>query len=267
MMTPGAKRAALLFAIIYGLLALYVVLLLYSDPVQQGMLEFVSFFTEFGSSDLVWIFLLVFLFMAVGNSTNIPVGIPAVYFFAKSIPTGDTFWMLLALFALAAGFGASIGEIGVYALGRGAARVLRGRDSVKNLQYFVRLLTDRRSLTPLLVYFFGLTPLPDQLIIIPLGVARYPLKRVLFPCALGKATFSLIISLGATLFHQAGPETVTIASLIQEGMFLALILSILVVCVSINWEPIFEKYTRKTPKVTDSAAVPAPKHDNNVPDP
>jgi hypothetical protein len=84
MMTPSAKRAALLIAIIYGLLALYVVLLLYSDPVQHGMLEFVSSFTNFSTSGLGWLFLFIYLFMAFGNSTNIPIGIPAVYIFAKA---------------------------------------------------------------------------------------------------------------------------------------------------------------------------------------
>ncbi len=260
-MRPGAKRVALLLAIIYGLLASYVVLLLCSDPVQHGILEFVSFITNISTSGLGWIFLLVFLFTAFGNSTSIPVGIPAVYIFAKAIPTGDSFWPLLVLFALVAGFGAGTGEVGIYALGRGAARVLQDRKGVKNLQYFVRLLTERRSLTPLLLYFFGLTPLPDQLIIIPLGVARYPIKKLLLPCSLGKATFAVIIALGATVFNQAGPESVTIASLIQESVFLAIVLTLLVACVSINWEPIFEKYTRKTSKAPDPAAVPASKQE------
>jgi membrane protein DedA with SNARE-associated domain len=174
---------------------------------------------------------------------------------------------LLVLFALVAGFGAGTGEIGIYALGRGAARVLQDRKEVKNLQYFVRLLTERRSLTPLLLFFFGMTPLPDQLIIIPLGVARYPLKKVFLPCSLGKASFAFIIALGATVFKQAGPETVTIASLIQESIFLAIVLTLLVACVSINWEPIFEKYTRKTVKAIDPAAAPAPKREAQAPGP
>ncbi len=245
-MTPGAKRIALLIAIIYGLLALYIVLLVYSAPVQDGIVEFVSFFTNFSTSGLGWIFLMVFLFMAVGNSTNIPVGIPAVYIFAKTIPAGDAFWVLLGLFSLTAGLGAGTGELAVYALGRGAARVLRDRKGVKNLQYFVRLLTEKRSLTPLLVYFFGLTPLPDQLIMIPLGVARYPLKKVWLACSLGKATYSFIIAICATVLQLSGSETVSIASLVQEGLFLAIVLTILVACLSINWEQIFEKYTRKT---------------------
>nr|MDO8086929.1 hypothetical protein [Candidatus Sigynarchaeum springense] len=261
MMSPGVKRAALLIAIIYGLLSLYIVLLLNSEPVQNGIIDFVSFFTDFGTSELGWIFLMAFLFMAVGNSTNIPVGIPAIYIFAKAIPAGDTFWPLLGLFALIAGLGAGTGELVVYALGRGAARVLHESKGVKNLQYFVRLLTERRSLAPLLVYFFGLTPLPDQLIIIPLGVARYPLKKVWIPCSLGKATYAFIIAMCATVFHIVGSETITIASLIQEGLFLAIVLTILVVCVSINWEPIFEKYSQKHSNVFASTSVPATKQE------
>ncbi len=266
-MTPGAKRAALLLVIIYGLLALYIVLLLCLDPVQRGILELVSFFTRFGTQELGWMFLLVFLFMVIGNASNIPIGIPAVYLFAPALVNYEPLGILLVVFALVAGFGAGIGEIVIYALGRGAARILHDRKGVKNLQYFVRLLTERRTLTPLLLFFFGLTPLPDQLIIIPLGVARYPVKKLLLPCSLGKATFALIIALGATVFKVVGPETVTIASLIQESIFLAIVLTLLVACVSINWEPIFEKYTRKTLKVANPAAVPAPKPDAQAPGP
>ncbi|MBN2154120.1 MAG: hypothetical protein JW839_21875 [Candidatus Lokiarchaeota archaeon] len=257
-MTPGAKRAALFIAMIYGAFAFYVVLLVYSEPVQDLILDFFSFFTDISTKELGWIFLLVYVFMAIGNSTNVPVGIPAVYLFAPGILLYEPFWLLLALFALVAGFGAGTGETVIYALGRGAARVLHDRRGVKNLRYFVKLLTERRSLTPVLVYLFGLTPLPDQLIIVPLGVARYPLKKVLLPCSLGKATFSFIIALGATVFKLAGPSTVTLASLVQEGFFLALVLTILVICVSINWEPVFMRYTRKVEGSIDAATAKVP---------
>jgi membrane protein YqaA with SNARE-associated domain len=244
-MTPDLKKAVLSICIIYGVLAIYVLFLLYSAPVQHGMLEFVSFFSSFGTADLIWVFLLVYLFMAIGNSTSIPVGIPAVYIFAKAIPAGDFFWLLLILFALAAGFGAASGELGVYALGRGAARFLRNRKGVLNLQFFVHLITVRRSLAPFLVFLFGLTPIPDQLILIPLGVARYPIKKVILPCALGKGLFSLIIAMGATMLNLFGPSTVSITSLIQEGFFLAIVLTVLVACISIDWESVVEKHARK----------------------
>ncbi|NMC07615.1 MAG: hypothetical protein GYA24_20545 [Candidatus Lokiarchaeota archaeon] len=241
-MKPGTKRAALLLILIYGLLAVYILLLQYCEPVQHGLLGFVSFFTGINPDGLGWVYLLVYSFMTFGNLTNIPVGIPALYILAKAIPPGDSFWFLLVLLALVAGLGAGTGELGLYAVGRGAARVLRGREGVKNLQSFVRLMTERRSLTPLLLYFFGLTPLPDQLIIIPLGVSRYPLKKVFFPCSLGKASFAFIIAVGATIFSEIGPGAVTIASLIQESVFLAIVLTLLVICISINWQAVVERH-------------------------
>jgi membrane protein DedA with SNARE-associated domain len=97
---------------------------------------------------------------------------------------------------------------------------------------------------PLLVYIFGLTPLPDQLIIIPLGVAKYPFKKIFVPCTLGKATYMLIIAILSSILHQAGAGEVSVISMIGEGIFLAIVFTALVAFISINWKPIFEKHSQ-----------------------
>nr|MDO8114712.1 hypothetical protein [Candidatus Sigynarchaeota archaeon] len=248
-------KTTMWICLIYSVFFVYAMLLLFSEPVQQGLLNFIAVFsTSMNPTELVWIYALIYLFMAIGNSTNIPIGIPAIYLFSKSLPSGDFLWFFLLSFAFVAGFGAATGELGMYVIGRGAGKALKNHEGVKHLQFFVRLITARRALAPFLVYLFGLTPLPDQMIIIPLGVAKYPVKRVILPCALGKGSFALIIAIGARFLNQAGPSGVTIQSLIDEALFLAIVLTVLVIFINVNWEPIFEKYS---PKVMKESVQPA----------
>lgn len=256
-MPSNRAKTASLLATIYGVLGVYIVLLVFVEPVQQAIAEFMTFFKSFPASlATLW----VFVFMVIGNSSNIPVGIAAVFFFAKGIATGPFFWPELVLFSLSAGFGAGTGQIAIYAIGRGAGAVLKDRKSVKNLEYLAKLMTHRRSLTPLLVYLFGLTPLPDQLIVVPLGIVKYPLKKMYLPCSLGKGTFAFFIAIGSALFNLSGPDSPTVQSMVVEACFLAILLTAIVFLVMIDWEGIFTRHARKAlgePPVDDRGEATA----------
>nr|MDO8115607.1 hypothetical protein [Candidatus Sigynarchaeota archaeon] len=230
-MNPSLKRVFAFLCLIYGFLTMYILLLVFSENFREGIIDFLSFFSILDPAlGMLW----VFVFMAIGNCTNIPIGIPAVYVFAKST-LGPTFWPMLALFALSAGFGAATGGLAIYAIGRGAGHKWHDRKGVQNLEYLAQLITQRRALAPLLVYVFALTPLPDQLLMIPLGISRYPIKKIYLPSALGKSTFAFFIAIGATIFNETSAG-ITISSLIQEAFVLALILTLLVFCIMVNWE-------------------------------
>ncbi|MHA1370427.1 MAG: hypothetical protein ACTSRA_12005, partial [Promethearchaeota archaeon] len=141
-------------------------------------------------------------------------------------------------------FGAGLGQIMTYAIGRGAAKLFKDKQGVKNMQYLTSLVTRKKYWTPFLIYFFGLTPLPDQLIMIPLGMGKYPLKKALFPCSLGKATFSFLLGVSATLFKKES-VLLSINDIIQEMLMVSILLSILVFCFVIEWEKIFNHYLSK----------------------
>ncbi len=240
-MNPSLKRLLLFLGLIYGFLTTYILLLVFSENFRNGIIDFLSFFSILDPAlGMLW----VFIFMAIGNSTNIPIGIPAVYVFAKTI-TGPTFFPMLVLFACAAGFGAATGGLGIYAIGRGAGHKWHNNRGVQNLEYLSNLITQRRALAPLLVYIFALTPLPDQLLMIPLGISRYPIKKIYIPSALGKSTFAFIIAIGATIFNETSAG-ITLSSLVQEAFVLALILTVIVLCIMVNWEQVIQQTLEKS---------------------
>ena len=242
MPSKRVKRVSALFAIIYGALVIYILLLLFVEPFQQAATRFMTFFHEFPAAyAMFW----VFLFMVIGTSTNIPVGIAALFFFSKSISLGPLFWWEVILFSIAAGFGAGTGQIMDYAIGRGAAVVLKDNKSVKNLQYLAKLMTERPALTPFLVFLFALTPLPDQPLVIPLGMVKYPLKRMYLPCCLGKGLLAFSIVLGSIMFNIGAPDMPEVGTMIIEAILLVAIISAIILILMIDWEGIFTRRVEK----------------------
>jgi membrane protein DedA with SNARE-associated domain len=100
---------------------------------------------------------------------------------------------------------------------------------------------------PVAIFLFALTPLPDDLLFIPLGVMRYSLIRAFIPALIGKFFSSLIIA-------YAGRWSIEIISKIfgleGEGSFfligtaIGIILMIIVIILmfKVDWEKRFSKY-------------------------
>ena len=71
-------------------------------------------------------------------------------------------------------------------------------------------MSRNRYLTPIIIYILAATPIPDYILLIPLGVIRYPFWKMIWPMLLGKITqnfyFALIgkYSLGQIDFNIAG---------------------------------------------------------------
>jgi len=101
-------------------------------------------------------------------------------------------------------------------------------------------LFDRHG--PIIIFLFALTPLPDDLLFIPLGVMRYPFLKAFIPALLGKTLMTFIlaysgqqsIELIRTLFGGSGLLGTVITS--------ALLIVIIVAMIRIDWEKLFEKH-------------------------
>ena len=86
------------------------------------------------------------------------------------------------LLGLACGIGSTIGEFSAYLIGRGGRRVIDERYG-KRLET-AKLLVQKYGMT--IIFVFAVLPLPDDLILIPLGMLRYSLKRAMVAMFLGK---------------------------------------------------------------------------------
>jgi membrane protein YqaA with SNARE-associated domain len=135
------------------------------------------------------------------------------------------------LLGLVCGIGSTLGEFSAYLIGMGGRKVIEGRYE-ERLESAKRLI-QRYGAT--IIFLFALLPLPDDVILIPLGVLRYDLKKALGAMFLGKTIM-------LTFVAYAGRYSYTFVKDIFEsgGVFggvasVALLVIILVAMMKIDW--------------------------------
>jgi membrane protein YqaA with SNARE-associated domain len=148
--------------------------------------------------------------------------------------------------AVAAGIGSALGEFSGYLLGFGGRRVI-GEKYKKKMEFLMKLF-DRFG--PIVIFLFALTPLPDDLLFIPLGVIRYSLVRALIPALIGKICMNFIVAYSGRFSVQIirdifGVESDWISALIGMVLALVLLIIVFVVMFKVDWEKLFEKYVTK----------------------
>jgi len=94
------------------------------------------------------------------------------------------------LLGLACGIGSTIGEFSAYLIGRGGRRVIDERYG-KRLET-AKLLVQKYGMT--IIFLFAVLPLPDDLILIPLGMLKYSLKRAMTAMFLGKFIMCTVVA-------------------------------------------------------------------------
>ncbi len=140
--------------------------------------------------------------------------------------------------AISGGLGAALGEFSGYVLGYYGRSVVN-EERRRKMDYMVRLF-DKYG--PFAIFLFALTPLPDDLLFIPLGVMRYNFLKAFIPALLGKTLMTFIlaysgqqsIELIVTIFGESGWIGTVVTT--------ALLVLIIVAMIKIDWEKLFEKY-------------------------
>jgi len=143
-----------------------------------------------------------------------------------------------ALLTLVAGSGSGIGEMVGYAMGY-AGRKAVGEKYERRFAALAKIFSKYGATA---IYIFALTPLPDDLIIIPLGLIKYGFWRAFIPCFLGKLSMCAIVAYSGAyasniiyqLYGEAG-----VTSTIIAAIALSIVLMLLF---KIDWEKILEKY-------------------------
>jgi membrane protein DedA with SNARE-associated domain len=87
------------------------------------------------------------------------------------------------------------------------------------------------------VFFFALTPLPDSLLFIPMGLVHYSLLKVFVAAAAGKISMSLIITYVGGAMGEAFAENWIFA--VATTFLLVLVV---IAMFKIDWEKIVDKY-------------------------
>jgi membrane protein YqaA with SNARE-associated domain len=144
-----------------------------------------------------------------------------------------------ALLGLAFGFGAAIGQLTSYVVGYAGREVVGGKHK-RSLSAMLKIFERYGMIT---VFIFALTPLPDSLLFIPLGLVHYSLWKVFVAGVAGKISMSLII----TYFGEAVGRAFT------ENWIFAVATTILLVLVviamfKVDWEKLVKRYLPESKK-------------------
>jgi len=168
----------------------------------------------------------------------VPIPYTIIIFTMGGISTFEPIWI-----AVAAGLGSSVGEFSGYLIGVGGRKVISDKYR-KKMDFLMKLF---KKYGPIAIFVFALTPLPDDLLFIPLGVMRYSLLRAFIPALLGKFFSNLIIAYSgrwsleiiSSLFGLDGEGSSLIV-----GTLIGLLLMIIVIIImfKLDWEKYFSKY-------------------------
>lgn len=94
------------------------------------------------------------------------------------------------LLGFVCGLGSTVGEFSAYLIGSGGRRVLN--DRYGNQLETAKKLIEKYGAT--IVFLFALLPLPDDLILIPLGMMRFDLKKAMAAMFAGKFLMCTVVA-------------------------------------------------------------------------
>jgi len=137
--------------------------------------------------------------------------------------------------AVSGATGSALGEVLGYFLGY-HGRAIISEERQRKMNYIVRVFSRCGAI---MIFIFALTPLPDDLLFIPLGIMRYSFLKAFLPALFGKMLMCFILAYGGylsigfikTIFGGGGIWT-TIASAILLAIIIAIMLKV-------DWEKFF----------------------------
>jgi membrane protein YqaA with SNARE-associated domain len=141
------------------------------------------------------------------------------------------------LVGIVSGLGAVCGEMTGYLIGYGGGQLL----DEKQRNAFSEYVRFHPRATPFILWFLAATPIPDDVLIVPLGAARYPWWKVLIPQFIGKSMFMIVIAwsgrfgldfIGALI---GNTDTLSIVSRAIEVTSVLLIVVAIYALIRIDW--------------------------------
>jgi len=157
------------------------------------------------------------------------------------------FWLSAILdpwvLAIVSGFGATLGKVIVYHIGVGGRKFL-SEDQKKKLEFAKQIMNRYGALA---IFVMAVTPIPDDVLYLPLGMMRFNPLRFFFYCLLGKIVLTAIIAVGGHYSYKwvsyllRGGESIWTPILI-----VVFIIASIYATVKIDWEDLFYRYFSKS---------------------
>ncbi len=173
-----------------------------------------------------------------------PIPYTVVIFWLGSTGNFDPF-----LIAVAAGIGSAVGEFSGYLLGYYGRRVIK-KERRRKMEFMVKVF-DRFG--PVAIFLFALTPLPDDLLFIPLGLMHFSWFKAFVPALVGKICMNFIVAYGGSVTNQFikqifGEGSDLIAAMIGALLGVIFFIIVMVIMLKVDWEKVFVRTVKKEKK-------------------
>jgi membrane protein DedA with SNARE-associated domain len=135
------------------------------------------------------------------------------------------------LLGVVCGLGSTIGEFSAYLVGRGGRELLEERYG-KRLES-AKMLIKRYGM--LVIFLFALLPLPDDLILIPLGMLKYSLRKALVAAFLGKVALCIIVAYAGRFSFTYIRDIFESGGILGGIASILLLIIIIIAMIKIDW--------------------------------
>jgi len=152
------------------------------------------------------------------------------------------------IIAIAGGLGSALGELSGYILGY-YGRAVVSEERKRKMDFMLRIFNRYGAAA---IFVFALTPLPDDLLFIPLGIMRYKFVKAFIPTFLGKTLMCFTLAMGGRL------SVTIIEGFIGEGGWVetiittVLLILVMVIILKVDWEDVFTKYMETREKKNEA---------------
>ncbi len=135
------------------------------------------------------------------------------------------------ILGIVCGAGSTIGEFSAYLIGMGGRRVLDERYG-ERLET-AKLLVQRHGMA--VIFLFALLPLPDDLLMIPLGMLRYSLKKAMVAMFAGKTIMCTVVAYAGRYSYSFVKEIFESSGILGGVASVALLVIIILALLKIDW--------------------------------
>ncbi len=161
--------------------------------------------------------------------------LPVPYLIVVSLLSGR--FDPLAL-GIAAGVGGALGKATSYFLGR-SGYMVSNRGTQKNLKFLGSFMKRYGDLG---VFIFAVTPLPDDIYLVPLGMVRFPFWRFIAVYTAGKILLSTAVAYFGRAYFQLSGFYLGTSGLATTVVIIVLTVVLTALLARANWELAYRKY-------------------------
>jgi membrane protein YqaA with SNARE-associated domain len=139
-------------------------------------------------------FVMLLCFIGALIPIPIPYMLPVALFTVAWIEAYNYAWILIIGLVFFSALSNTIGDMIDYYIGRGTERVL-SKDDPELQNRWSQTILKKPRIIPFIILIFGISPLPESLLMLPLGMVKYDVKKTVCWMFLGKIIMMLIMVL------------------------------------------------------------------------